>query len=224
MYTSFYRSFITARKAVLMAAVLSAGCAARPQRIDEQRLAGVPAERLEGVKASLAALALAKADREKTRDALREAEQRLRLATAERRLAEDAVDVLREKFELAKLSGGNEGVVAAGGALRAGSKEARKAVAGVEAAKKALELQDAQLAELEARVRWLEQKHEYERAKVVLRYEAQTPGEKLSALSEFEDVMLEAELAWKKSESAVEPCRAALQSALDRRQAIDVEP
>ena len=224
MCTSFYRSFITARKAVLLASVLAAGCAARPQRIDDQRLTGVPAERLDGVKASLAELALAKSAREKTRDALREAEQRLRLATAERRLAEDAADVLREKFELAKLSGENEGVVAAGGALRAGAKEVRKAEAGVEAAKRALELQDAQLAELEARVKWLEWKHEYERAKVVLRYEAQTPGEKLNSLSEYENVMLEAELAWKKAESAVEPCRAALQSALDRRQAIDLEP
>lgn len=190
------------RKAALTLVVAAAACAPRVQRVDDNKLAGVPADRMGGVQEAKTALTEAKAEFERAKDAVAEAEYRLRIMRAAQRVAEAKAAQIDEEYALAKFRNVNNDILAAGEAKQGGEQALRRAKADVDVGLAALEAAKRKTAELERKVRWIEAKHEHERAKVALRYDQGSPNEKSAQLSTYEQAELAAQLAWKEAEGA----------------------
>lgn len=221
MNESFYLTRGLMRKSAVGLLLVAAACGPRVQRVDDSKLAGVPADRLGGVNEAKTALTEAKAEFERAKDAAAEAEYRVRIVTAALRVAEATSAQHDEELALAKFKNATTDVMAAGEAQRDGQLAMRRAKSDVDVAQAALAAATAKIGELEKKVRWLEAKHEHERAKVALRYDQGSPNEKSAQLNSYERAELAAQLAWKEAEGAWRNAVVALDDAKQVRGALE---
>lgn len=221
MNESFYLTRALLRKSAVCLALLAAACGPRVQRVDDSKLAGVPADRLGGVQETKTALTEAKAEYERAKDAAAEADYRLRIVQAALRVAEAAAAQHEEELALAKFKNVSSDVVAAGEAQREGRQAVRRAASDVDVAQAGLEAARRKIAELEKKVRWVEAKHEHERAKVALRYDQGSPNEKSAQLNSYEQAELAAQLAWKEAEGQWRKAVVTLDDAKQVRAALE---
>jgi hypothetical protein len=212
---------MTRKFVVATVLVAAAACGPRIQRVDDNKLAGVPAERLGGVNEARKELAMAKAELEKARDGVTESGFRLRIVRAAQRIAEAKAEHAREEFALAKFKNENSAIVKAGEDERASRLAVDRAKADVFVSQAALAVAELTVSEIDRRVTWLEAKHEQERAKVALRYDAGSPNEKSVQLTEYEKTALQAQLAWKEAESKLKQAIVELDNAKQQRAALD---
>lgn len=198
-----------------------AACAPRYAKIDDAKLAGVPAERLTGVNDARQQLAAAKVELAKAQDGVAEAVLRLKIRRAALDVAAAKVGQSEAEFALAKFQNNNEALVKAGDGQRADELGVRRAAADVEVSRAELTLAQRAAAAAEKNQQWLEVKLEHERAKVALRYDDGTANQKSAQLSEYERASLEAQLAWKDADTRAKQAAVDLDNAKALRAALD---
>ncbi len=184
-----------ARKWLLGAALFWTACAPPIRRVDDVKLAGIPADQMVEVERGRKNLALAQAELAKASDAVREAEYVTDIRRSVVHVAEAMASQRKAEFELASWKGQTGAVVAAGQAQSGAERDLERARLELALADARLRTARAKEAEARARVEHADAEVELERLRVALTYEEGTPEQKAADLAAYKDVLASREKA-----------------------------
>ncbi len=174
--------------------VLLGACGPGLQRIDDEKLAGVPLSNREALHEARKQLALARVDLEKARDAATEAEYRLKVVKAALEVAEARSRHTEVEFEFAKWKKDSKAIVTSGEGQRSARETLERTELERDLAETRLELTEAQVLEAERKVFWLDAEHELEKARLAQEHGAAGELDKQAFLQPFEQAALKAKL------------------------------